>query len=89
MVLMGCYRSGGSFDPFLEVFTRLSHFGWYALQSMEEIVSRRLNNTLTKDSKTAVSLALEYNPSPVIRVKGSGFDSLAMVLAEAGSLSKR
>ena len=78
---MGCCKSVGSSDPFLEVFSRLPHLCWCAPQSTEEIAIRGLNHAPTKDSKTTISLALGYDPPSVI-----GFDSSVVMPTEVGSL---
>nr|XP_010918275.1 cytochrome P450 93A2 [Elaeis guineensis] len=74
---MGCCKSVGSSDPFLEVFSRLPYLCWCAPQSTEEIASWGLNHAPTKDSKTTISLALGYDPPSVI-----GFDSSVVMPTE-------
>ena len=88
MVLMDCYKSIGSFDPFLEIFTRLSHLGWYVLQSMEEIIGRGLNHAPTEGSEIVIFLVLRSDLPPVTELEGFGFDSPAAVPVEVGSLSE-
>ena len=73
----GCYKSVRFFDSFLEVFAQLPHLGWYAPQSAEEIVGRRLNHAPIKDSETTISLALVYDLLPV-----TGFDLPIVVAME-------
>ena len=89
MVLIGCCKYAESFDPFLEVFIRLLHLGWYVLQNVEKIIDRGLNHGTIEDSKIAVSLVLRSNPPSVIGLGGFGFDLPTVMLMEVGSLPER
>ena len=84
---MDCCKSVGSFDPSLEVFTRLPHLDWYALQSMK-VSDRGLNHAPTEDSKTAVSLILGSDMPPAAGPEGFELDSLTGIPMEVESLSE-
>ena len=86
---MDCCKSVGSFDPSLEVFTRLLHLDWYVLQNVEGIFDQGLNHAPIEDSKTTVSLVLGSDPPPVTGSEGFELDSSVGVPTEVESLSEQ